>query len=247
MSTKRFARRCLQRVGLDVKRFDPHTSESTTLARQLLRHEIDVVVDVGANTGQFVSRLREAGFLGRIVSFEASSRAHLELTKRALRDKNWTIAPRMALGDRDGTTVLNLSGNSGSSSVLPMLPSHVSADPKSRYVGTETVDLRKLDSIGAEFVSYTDRVFLKLDVQGFEHNVIQGATQFLKRVAGIQTELSLVPLYEGTPLFHSMLAELEDRGFELWDIRPAFVNPTTCRLLQLDGILFRTGPVAVDR
>jgi FkbM family methyltransferase len=205
-----------------------------------------VVLDVGANTGQFAEKLRDAGFHGRIVSFEPSTAAHSTLSKRARRDANWVIAPRMALGDYDGTTTLNLAGNSASSSVLSMLPSHVNADPKSWYVGSEPVDVRTLDSVSAGLVSANERVFLKLDVQGFEHKVLQGAERFLARVAGIQIELSLVPLYDGEHLFHPMLHDLEERGYEIWSLTPGFVDPNTGRLLQVDAVFFRNEPPLVE-
>jgi FkbM family methyltransferase len=239
MSIRRFVRKSLHRTGWDVKRFDPLSSGAAQLARQLSIHRIDVVFDIGANTGQFTEQLRDAEFPGRIVSFEPSAAAHSALRKRARRDPNWTIAPRMALGDRDGTITLNLAGNSVSSSVLSMLPSHLNAAPESRYIGSENVDLRTLDSVGTELAKAAERIFLKLDVQGFEYKVLQGAEQFLARVAGIQLELSLVPLYDGERLFHPMLHDLEERGYDLWAMVPGFADPDTGRLLQLDAVFFR--------
>jgi FkbM family methyltransferase len=243
MSVKRFVHKCLWRVGWDLVRVDPdpRPSEAMQLVRQLSVHQIDVIFDVGAHTGQFAGMVRSAGFGGRIVSFEPSSAAHSTLIQRAQCDANWFIAPRMALGDRAGTTTLNLAGNGFSSSLLPMLPSHLSAAPESGYVGSETVDLCTLDSMGTELAKHAERVFLKLDVQGFEHKVLQGAKEFLNRVAGIQLELSLVPLYEGESLFHPMLHDLEERGYEIWSLFPGILAPDTNRLLQLDAIFFRKG------
>ena len=120
-----------------------------------------------------------------------------------------------------------------------MLPSHGSAAPESRYIGSETVALRTLDSVSKELATDTERIFLKLDVQGFEYKVLQGAEQFLRRVSGIQIELSLVPLYDGERLFHPMLHDLEEHGYDLWSVVPGFVDPQTSRLLQLDAIFFR--------
>ena len=244
MSVKRFVRNCIRRTGWDIKRFDPKTfdplgSEASQLLRQFFFHHIDVVFDVGANTGQFAEKLWNAGFSGRIVSFEPSSGAHSTLVKHAQGKANWIIAPKMAVGDRDGTISLNLAGNSVSSSVLPMLPSHASAAPESRYIGSEAVNLRTLDSVGKQFAADAERVFLKLDVQGFEYKVLQGGRCFLSRVSGIQMELSLVPLYDGELLFHPMLHVLEDHGFDLWSMVPGFLDPKTSRLLQLDAIFFR--------
>ena len=242
MSLKYFLRKSLRRAGWDLRRVDPRSSELSQLARQLSVHQIEVVFDVGANIGQFAEKLRDAGFSKRIVSFEPSTAAHSTLSKHARRDANWIIAPRMALGDHDGTITLNLAGNSVSSSVLPMLPSHASAAPESPYIGAETVDLRTLDGVSKEFAAGSERIFLKLDVQGFEYKVLQGAKQFLSRAAGIQIELSLIPLYDGEHLFHPMLHDLEERGYDLWSVVPGFVAPDTNRLLQLDAIFFRVEP-----
>jgi FkbM family methyltransferase len=246
MSAKRFARRCLRRMGWDVRRFDPRSSDLSQLVRQLSAHEIDVVFDVGANAGQFAEKLRDAGFGGRIVSFEPSTAAHAELSKRARRDANWIVAPPMALGDHDGTITLNVAGNSVSSSVLPMLPSHVTAEPKSSYVGSEVVNLRTLERVSAEFVGEGERIFLKLDVQGFEYKVLKGAGAFFARLSGIQVELSLVPLYEGEYLFHPMLHDLEARGYEIWHLFPGLVDFAIGRLLQLDAVFFRKATVVVE-
>ena len=239
MSFQRSLRKLLWRIGYDVRRVERGTSELSILARQCAAHSIDCVFDVGAHTGQFARRLREAGFVGRIVSFEPSTDAHEILCQRAKRDTNWAIAPRMALGDRDGVITLNLAGNGASSSVLPMLTSHVNADPGSSYVGWEPTELHRLDSVFREFLGNSRSVFLKLDVQGFESKVLEGASEFLARVAGIQLELSFLPLYEGERLFHPMLNELEDMGYVMWGMSPAFSDPSTGRVLQIDAVFFR--------
>jgi FkbM family methyltransferase len=239
-SMKRLVRRSLLRLGWDVQRFDPAISEWAQLVKQLTFHEVTTVFDVGANIGQFASRLRDAGFQGRIISFEALASAHSQLAEQARHDQHWIVAPRVALGDRDGNTKINISGNSVSSSVLPMLSAHVSALPSSEYVASESVELRKLDTIAKDYVSDDDRTFLKLDVQGFEDYVLKGASRFLSRVVGIQMEMSLVPLYDGERLFDPMLHKLEELGFELWSLIPGFVDWNTGRLLQVDGVFFRS-------
>jgi FkbM family methyltransferase len=230
---------------MDLRRVNFCTPEAQ-LGRQLSVHNVDVVFDVGANTGQFAERLREAGFRGRIVSFEPSSSAHSALKKRAQRDPKWIVAPRMALGKHDGTTVLYLAGNSASSSLLPMLQSHVNADPTSHYIGSESADLKRLDTVGRDFAPENESVFLKLDVQGFGDQVLQGAEEFLRRVAGIQIELSLIPLYDGELLFTSMLQHLDERGYRLWNLIPGLLDPKTSRLLQVDAVFFRGRQASSD-
>lgn len=240
ISVKRLIRRSLHKLGWELSRFDCLSSPSLQLVRQLRTHEITVVLDIGANVGQFGERLRDAGFPGRIVSFEASRDAHRCLRWRANGDHSWIIAPRMAIGQQDGSATLHLSANSVSSSLLPMLPAHVAVEPASVYVGSESVEMRRLDSVASEFLSDQDRVFLKSDVQGLELQVLRGAAGLLDSTIGVQMELSLTPLYEGEHLFDAMFHELEDRGFELWALVPGLLDRATGRLLQVDGIFFRS-------
>jgi FkbM family methyltransferase len=247
VSVRWFIRGCLWRMGWDLRPFDPNRSEWAQLVRQLAVHEVNTVLDVGANVGQFARKLRDSGFRGKIVSFEATSAAYVKLREEAKADKDWIVAPRAAIGDCDGTTTIHVSANSAASSVLPMLPAHADAAPESRYVTSEEVMLCKLDTISRQFVRDDDRVFVKLDVQGFEYQVLQGATELLTRIIGLQLEHSLVPLYDGEHLFHPMLHELEERGFELWSLVPGFVDGSTGRLLQVDGIFFRPDGLARSR
>jgi FkbM family methyltransferase len=214
--------------------------------RQVEQHQISVVLDVGANAGQFAQKLVQAGFKGRVVSFEAAKDAHEKLVKNAGKNPNWQVAPRLALGHYDGDIKLNIADNSASSSVLPMLELHVNADPTSRYIGSEDVPIRKLDSVAQSFVTARDRVFLKLDVQGFEAKVLHGAAELLKKTIGLQLELSLVPLYSGERRFLSMLGDLEEHGFELWSLSPGFVDRKSGRLLQVDAVLFRPAHAASE-
>jgi len=229
----------LRRLGWDVKRFNPVNSEWARVVQLLSTHQINVVLDIGANTGQFARNLLDSTFDGRIVSFEPLSFAHCELVRQARHNTRWTIAPRIAIGDRNGRVTVNVSANAVSSSILPMLETHLSAAANSQYVTTEEVDLRQLDTVAAEYITNGDRVYVKLDVQGFEYQVLQGAKHFLSKVVGVQIELSLVPLYQGDHLLVPMIHEMEERGFELWSLAPGFVDPSTGRLLQVDGIFFR--------
>jgi len=156
-----------------------------------------------------------------------------------MRDRRWTVAPRLAIGGSDGKAKINVSANSVSSSILPMLPTHLVAEPKSTYIRTETVELRRLDTVADEYLSEDDHVFLKSDTQGMEFEVLRGAGRLLDRIAGLQVELSLIPLYEGEHLFETMICEIRDRGFELWSLVPGFAVKNNGRLLQVDGIFFR--------
>jgi FkbM family methyltransferase len=235
---RQLIRSATRRVGLDVRRFRPATSADAALRAMLALHAVNLVLDVGANTGQFGRLLREVGYAGRIVSFEPLSAARVKLADAARHDPLWEIAPPMAIGSENGEIQLHVAGNSVSSSVLPMLESHAAAAPASAYVGSETVPLRTLDSVAAGYLRPDTVLFVKIDTQGYEDRVLRGAQDLLKRTKGLQLELSLVPLYDGQRQFDELLAELKAAGFELWNITPAFVDPVHGRLLQIDATLF---------
>jgi FkbM family methyltransferase len=232
-------RRVFNYFGIDIHRYHPDKSEPSRLARFLRIHGIDTILDVGANTGQFGSSLRAAGFHGRIVSFEPLRDAHEELVRASRGDPNWDVAPRAALGGRDGEVMLHIAANSESSSILSMLDSHEQAAPQSKYIGAEKVPLYRLDSIVDRFLSRDSRVLLKIDVQGYEARVLDGAPELLQRVTGVQLELSLLPLYAGQELMPEMVERMRENGFELWSLTPNFVDQSNGRMLQFDGLFFR--------
>jgi FkbM family methyltransferase len=207
----------------------------------LLNHfSINKILDVGANKGQYASTMRKLGFKGEIISFEPMKQAFTELKKASSSDSLWT-AENFALGATDSEAVINIAGNSISSSLFNMLPSHLKAAPGSGYIGTENIIIKKLDSVFPDHYKNDDSIFLKIDVQGYEKNVLDGAEQSLDKIEGIQLEMSLVHLYEGGILFAEMMNFLETKGYKLFSIENGFTDYKTGRLLSVDGIFFKAG------
>jgi FkbM family methyltransferase len=204
----------------------------------LHQHAVTAVLDVGANTGQFAQALRRAKYAGDIVSVEPLSAAFEVLRRNAERDPHWT-AERAAVSDRPGTLTLNVAANSVSSSALPILDRHTSAAPASRYVTSEEVEATTVDELVARHALVPETTLLKIDVQGYEQSVLDGAAETLSRFGAVRTELSLVPLYDGQALLPEIVERLGRHGLELWFVEPGFTEPGTRRLLQLDGMFFR--------
>ncbi len=100
--------------------------------------------------------------------------------------------------------------------------------------------LSKLDSVCPKYIDNDSVVFLKIDTQGYEDRILKGAPQLIKKTAGIQLELSLIPLYENQKLFDEMIPVLKNMGFELWSIEPVFHDLKTGRVLQVDATFFRS-------
>ena len=237
---KRSAQQLARGFGLDVRRHDLLASEHMRLALLLAANEVDLVLDIGANTGQWAQELRRAGYAGDIISFEPLPRAHAQLKQNAIGDPNWVIAKRIAVGERIAEVEINVAGNSLSSSLLPMLPMHVAGAPKSAYVSSEKTPMVTLDSlIGSVIPASRSRIFCKLDVQGYEAKVLAGATNLLRQTIGLQMEISLAPLYKGQPLFKELLETMGRSGFEIFGFIPGFVDPASGRMLQIDGVFFK--------
>ena len=236
---RRLAKGLVHRSGFDVHRLNTYANPAYQLLAGLKRFEVDLVVDVGANVGQFASELRSVGYQGRIVSFEPLSAAHAGLTRAAAGDSRWEVAPRVAVGDRDGEITINVAGNSVSSSVLPMLEVHAVAEKRAVYVNQETVRLSQIDTLAISYLQGARRPFVKIDTQGFEWQVLDGMAETLPRAVGVLCEMSLVPLYGGQRLWEDIIDRLRAAGFTLWSVQQGFTDPRDGRTLQLDGIFFR--------
>ena len=178
--------------------------------------KFDVMFDIGANTGQFSLELRRKGYNGKIVSFEPLTIARKKLIENASRDINWFVHDQAAVGNYNGFVDINISKNSVSSSILPMLNLHYEAEASSIYIGHEKVPIITLDSISKSFLDKSQNCFIKIDTQGYEAQVLDGATETLKNTNGILCELSLFPLYKGQTLWREIINKLEDEDFILW-------------------------------
>ena len=225
---------------IQIRYYSTELDWTRNLVNELESRHVDVVLDIGANSGQYAVRLREADFKGRIVSFEPLSGAFSLLASKAASDPLWDCR-QCALGDYDGAISMNVAGNAGgSSSVLPMLKSHQDVFPSANYIGTESVTICRLDSIVAEILRPGDVAFLKVDVQGFEKQVIAGGESTVSdRCVGTQIELSFLPLYEGGMLIQEALDLVYSLGFKLKGFAPVFTDIRSGRLLQADGVFFR--------
>lgn len=232
-------RRAARRLGFDVTRYAPHASYRAQRIELLRHHQVDLVLDVGANIGQFAAELRVDGYRGRIVSFEPLRSVFAALETSAAEDPHWD-ALHMGLGAETGPATINVAGNSQSSSLLPMVAAHRRAAPASAYIGTETIDVRRLDDVFGTVASGAAAPFLKLDVQGYERQVLEGGETTLPHLVGLQLEASVVQMYEGEMLFPEMLRLLAGHGFALAAMTPSLVDPDSARLLQLDAVFFRS-------
>jgi FkbM family methyltransferase len=217
------------RLGFEISRHRPFA------ARVASRLEgLPVVIDVGANCGQYAIELRRHGYQGEIVSFEPVEAAFEHLVSAAGDDPDWTCR-RLALGAAAGEAQINVASNLASSSLLGMEVGHRAGAPGVSMVGIETVPVLRLDDVLED-----DRpCMLKLDVQGYEDRVLDGAPDTLARAQLLQCELSIAQLYSGQAPFRALIDRLDDAGFGLVDLDPFFYDRTDGRVLSLDALFAR--------
>jgi FkbM family methyltransferase len=228
-----WVRQVLHRFGIDIVRYRGKRFPERLPLELIENRQVSLVLDVGASVGQTGIALREGGYRGRIVSFEPQTAAFRELSAAAADDEAWECR-QVAIGDRASSVQVNIAGNSWSSSLLPMSDRQREASPASSYVASEDVPLVRLDDLRSELLRDDDRVYLKLDVQGYEAQAVSGAAETLANTAVVEAEVSLVELYEGQMLMSEFMTLMRGFGFFPLHVVPEFRDPATGELLQLN-------------
>lgn len=207
------------------------------LAFTLQKQAIDAVIDVGANVGQFATRLRAAGWSGPILSLEPIPEIHRALVARAAADPAWEVAPATAVGAIDGEIELEVSAESDMSSTLRQSPLLQEISPSSAVMRRIVVAQRRLDDLLQ--ARPWRRIFVKIDVQGAEPAVLAGMAGLWDRVEGLQLELALLPLYDGERDWLELVGDLAERGFAPYLLMPGYFSRALGRQVQLDAVFYR--------
>jgi FkbM family methyltransferase len=235
---KQILKKAFLKAGYVVSAYDFKYDSEAVRRRFLTARGINLIFDVGANAGQYAGQMRALGYRGRIISFEPLSSAFEKLKENSAADPAW-VAVNCALGSINEVAEINISQNSWSSSLLDILPAHVELAPDSAYQGKEKITVRTLDSVINDYYQSGDKIFLKIDTQGFGMKVLQGAEKSLERIAGIYMEMSLAPLYKDEPLMGEFLIYLQGKGYTLVAIEPEYFDPKTGQQLQVNGLFLK--------
>jgi FkbM family methyltransferase len=237
----------LERAGYSLR---PHwRMESWQLARHLSdlfrTFDVDCVIDVGAHEGAYGAFLRrEVGYRGLIVSFEPTSTSFARLHARASDDPLWMVN-QLALGSTRGDMVMRVTQDSKFSSFLAASESHADDFVQSNTtVKEETVQITTVDMFMEGFRKKhgVSRLYLKIDTQGFDLEVLKGAAETLSGIVALQSEMSVLPIYEGMPTHEEAKTEIARRGYELSGMFPVSVDRRH-RLVEYDCIFVRSSIV----
>ncbi|HEY1124157.1 MAG TPA: FkbM family methyltransferase [Sphingobium sp.] len=215
--------------------------EIVALRRFINHFGIDCVIDVGANAGQYARQLRkDVGFRGAILSFEANPDVFTKLEQAARGDRYWHVH-NLALSDADGQVEFNIMAADQFSSIqrpgANLEPIFASRNKVARTVHIPCARLETLLPQLAE-TRGARAILLKMDTQGHDAAVVAGAGAALSRMVGVQSELAVRPLYEGSTDWKAMIATLEAAGF----VPNAFFANNKGHfplLVEMDGLFVR--------
>jgi len=209
---------------------------------------INLVLDVGANEGQFGCDLRAAGYKGRILSFEPGELAFERLEAKAANDKLW-MCRNCGLSSIEREAKLNVSENSVFSSLLKRSEDADLLGYGSPSLLGETVQLKRLDTVWPDLDCDNSRILLKTDTQGHDLSVIDGAGEYLEQICAIQMEMAFRPMYSDQASVDAVLARMRDSGFVLIGLWKVCSSPITGELLEVDALFNRltNAPQAIGR
>ncbi len=222
----------LNRRGYDIKYYHPHLD---TLLKNL---DVQIVLDIGANDGQFAEDIHTRLPKAYIYSFEPLKDCFEKLNirmKEAAHFKSFNIA----LGDSEGAMEINRNSFSPSSSILPMDELHKKLYPKSAESRKETIRIKKLDSFSHELI-LNKAYLVKLDVQGYEDKAIKGGSEIIKNASLVLVETSFKTLYKGQPLFDDIYTLMKNLGFSYYGNHGQHWNMKTNELIYEDALFVKT-------
>ena len=234
---ERFGQKCFGLVDKNC-RADAWFSHRAQIISIIEQFKIDLVIDVGANEGQFAQWLRHL-YLGDILSFEPVSSAFEKLAASASSDPNWDVY-KLALGSQESSQTINVSHLTTFSSLLQTnyyCAQHFG--DKALSIKKELVSVRRLDTLLHELLPDIDgkRIFLKLDTQGYDLEVFTGIGDNLKHVIALQSEVSLIPIYDNMPNWTESISTYEKAGFGIAGMFP--VVHDSSRIIEYDCLLIR--------
>lgn len=215
------------------------------LGRLFAALKIDCVLDVGANTGQYRDFLRDRVlFDGLIISFEPVARNVEKLLAGAAADPRWKIE-RHALGSQSGRAEINVSAESLFSSFRVPLPT-------SAFAGL--IDITHTEAVAVETVDHVvgqlrerfgfKRPYLKLDTQGYDLEVLRGAAGSLRSIPALQTEASVIPIYDEMPNYIDTIKFLNQQGFSITGMYPVS-RDEKLRLVEFDCVMINEALLGV--
>ena len=203
---------------------------------------IDLVLDVGANNGGFGRMIRGIGYKGDIVSFEPVRRSFEAISKLGEKDDRWIVF-NYALGSEEAELDINVPSSDDFSSFLEV-SEYAKGLWKKEFsvVKKEKVKVNKLDNVFDHITRHfpgAENIFLKMDTQGYDLEVLKGADEVLKHIKALQSEVSILPIYDNMPDYLESMTLFREKGFELTGLYPVSRYIENLLLVEMDCVMRR--------
>jgi len=223
--------------GYELIRRRKHTTLNTHIINIINHHKVNLVLDVGANVGDFGKMLRAEGYYGIIHSFEPVSQTFNQLRKTSFNDQKWFVH-KMAMGEVCGKEIINITESSNLSSFLNPNDFGKEYSKTINILQKEMVEVETIDNFLNTQISDFDnlRILLKIDTQGYDLKVFKGAINTIKHIICILSELCIKPIYSGMPHYLDSLRIYEKYGFIISGIYP-ICRDEDMSLVEMDCML----------
>jgi FkbM family methyltransferase len=237
MKLKKRLKKALKSVGYDLVKLNGGLGKGT-MENELMKFinevDTDLILDIGANRGQFGKAIINYGYKKNLLSFEPLSNMYKILESESEKHPNWHLYERCCVGNEEKTTTINVSNLVGNSSVLDIKSTKFNVN-NSHYIAKEEVPQITLANLNNHaLIKNSKNVFIKMDIQGFEHFVIEDLPNINFNVVGFYIELSLVNLYDGQKDYLYICNQLKQLGYDLVYIMPESIRSN--RMIQVNGI-----------
>ena len=221
--------------GYEMIKRNSHPTLNSHLINLINLHKIDLVLDVGANSGNFATTLRGEGYKGDIHSFEPVSRTFASLRAARSGDHRW-FAHNIAMGDACDKKTINVTEASDFSSFLKLKPNETFGTLKVLY--EEVVEVSTVENFLTTHVMNFDkrRILLKIDTQGYDLEVFKGAIKVMERIVCVLSEISLIPIYSEMPHYLAFLKKSEEQGFVVTGFYPVS-RKENLSVIEMDCVL----------
>lgn len=234
-------RSALNRAGFDMVRLrNSQSTLDTHVASVLTAHAIDCVIDVGANIGQYGKFIRDLGFQGPIISFEPVAATFEQLKIAASEDPLWHVYP-FALGAAEGSQAIHVYSSSQFASFHQATEYARDTWHSLDTSADESVQVRRLDGMFEELRKLTgaSNFYLKIDTQGHDKAVLEGAQEALRSVRAMQSELSMIAVYHATPRAPEMLKYFHAHGFQVSGMYAINRDQKSLAVVEYDCVLVK--------
>ena len=211
--------------------------ELTRIKYFIKKKKINLIFDIGSNTGQYAKSLRRYGYKNRIISIEPLEREYKILNIHFKNDKKFK-SYNYAIGSENKITNINVAENSVSSSLYKPTKLHLNISKKINLIDKEKIELIQLDRLIKLKKIHISKsiIMIKIDAQGNEIEILKGAKNILQSARLIQLEVSFQKLYSKNKNYLEILNFLDKYNFKIIDFFYGVRSKKNHELLQADII-----------